>query len=415
MKKKNQYKKYALVILAFVIGFVIVGYYYKPTVSLYSRGDTATSTTPTLQGESLPPGEGFFLASTTPWQPTHQPRPEAVKGIYISSWVAGTASIMNKLIALVDRTELNTVVIDIKDATGEISFKVNDPDLKKQNTDSKRISDIEGLIKTLHEKGIYVIGRVSTFQDPLFAKLHPELAVIRKSDGKTWRDRKGLSWLDAGAKPTWEYILSIAKESYSRGFDEINFDYIRFPTDGDMENVTYRFYDEKTLTKPAQMKLFYAYLHSQLSGRGGESSGLGGGLSSSLPIPHSADLFGMTTTAEDDMGIGQVFGDALPYFDYVAPMVYPSHYGPGIAGYKKPAEHPYEMIAYAMKGALDIASTTGQDIQKIVPWLQDFDMGATYNASMVRAQIKAVNDAGLTSWLLWDAANHYTESALRAE
>ena len=374
------------------MGFFVIGNFFKSNIPVYSRSVVATTTVATtsekVESNSTP----------APYVPTHQVRPEPVKGIYISSWVAGTPSIMNKLIALVDRTEINTVVIDIKDATGEISFQVNDPELKKEGTDSKRIFDIEGLIKTLHEKGIYVIGRVSTFQDPLFTKKHPELAVIRKSDGKTWRDRKGLSWLDAGGKETWNYILSIAKESYSRGFDEINFDYIRFPTDGDMENIAYGFYDAKTLTKPAQMKLFYEYLHTQLS---------------TLNIPHSADLFGMTTTAEDDMGIGQVFADALPYFDYISPMVYPSHYGPGINGYKKPAEHPYEMIAYAMKGALERASTTQQDIQKIRPWLQDFNLGAIYTADMVRAQIKAVNDSGLTSWLLWDAGDKYTESALQ--
>ena len=335
-----------------------------------------------------------------PWRPTHLDRPKAVKGIYISSWVAGTPSMFNRLVALVDRTELNTVVIDIKDDTGSISYKVQDPELAKEGTDSSRIPDIEGLIRMLHDKGIYVIGRVSTFQDPLYAKKHPELAVIRKSDGGVWRDRKGLSWLDAGAKSTWEYIVSIARESYARGFDEINFDYIRFPTDGDMQNIAYRFYTAGELTKPAQMKLFYAYLDEKLD---------------TEHIPHSADLFGMTTTAEDDMGIGQIFPDALPYFDYLMPMVYPSHYGPGINGYKKPAQYPYEMVAYAMKGALAHASSTGQDIQKVVPWLQDFDLGATYDAGMVRAQIKAVNDSGLGSWLLWDAANKYTEAALLKE
>jgi len=160
------------------------------------------------------------------------------------------------------------------------------------------------------------------------------------------------------------------------------------------------------MTRQEQMKLFYEYLHQQLS--------------SPTSIPHSADLFGMTTTAEDDMGIGQIFSDALPYFDFIMPMVYPSHYGPGINGYAKPAEHPYEMVMYALAGALDKASTTDKwqgdslppSYKKVVPWLQDFSLSTHYDDKMVRVQIKAVEDSGLDSWVLWDPANKYTEGAL---
>lgn len=385
---------------ALVLGFGTVTYLLRTPLATRYLG--ATPVTYVRGNQTAPASQVLTQAEEKPvaYVPVHQPRPEPLKAIYISSWVAGTSSMFNRLIALVERTEINAVIIDIKDDTGFISFKVKDQKLAAEGTDSNRIPDIEGLIRRLHEKGIYVMGRVSTFQDPLYTKKHPDLAVIRKSNGAVWRDRKGLSWLDAGGKDTWEYVMRIAKESYSRGFDEINFDYIRFPTDGNMNDIAYRFYDPSTLTKPAQMKLFYAYLHDEMTDAG---------------IPHSADLFGMTTTETGDMGIGQLFAEALPYFDFICPMVYPSHYGPGINGFKNPAAHPYEMIMYAMKGAIAKASSTGQDISKIRPWLQDFDLGATYDAAMVRAQIKAVNDAGLSSWLLWDPANRYTEGALRAE
>ncbi|MFA6006722.1 MAG: putative glycoside hydrolase [Candidatus Paceibacterota bacterium] len=453
LKGKN--KILALALAGLFAGFVLIGGASRlPFISKYLQASS-------VYVRDTPEPIAIKVASTTqdqakfafiaPVVALHEPRPEKLKAIYISSWSAGSATQMKRLIGLIDRTEINAVVIDIKDATGEIAFHVNDPALKAMGTESNRIGNIDSLIKELHAKNIYVIGRVSTFQDPLFAKIHPELAVIRKSDGKFWRDRKGLSWLDAGAKKTWDYIIAIAKESYSRGFDEINFDYIRFPSDGNMKDIAYRFYDEAKLTKPAQMKLFYEYLHNAMQDsptpnpspkeRGGIFSS-DQGLSSrseagrgeslvSTAIPHSADLFGMTTTADDDMGIGQMLTDALPYFDYICPMIYPSHYGPGINGYKKPAQYPYEMVAYALEGALAKASSTdkwqGESLpkgeglslppsyKKIVPWLQDFDMGATYDAGMVRAQIKATEDAGLTSWLLWDPANRYTEGALQKE
>ncbi len=355
-----------------------------------------------LKGSAIT--DKVFAKATTTLEVTHFKTPTDVKAIYMSSWVAGTPSFRDKLVAIADQTEINAIVIDIKDYTGRVAFEIQDPELKKTGVEEKRVRDMREFIATLHEKGIYVIGRIAVFQDPYYVKLHPEYAVKRKSDGAVWKDRKGISWLDAGAKPVWEHIVAISKESYNAGFDELNFDYIRFPSDGNMTDIYYP--HSQNRVKSEVLREFFSYLSTQLKSTGAILS---------------ADLFGLTTTAHDDLGIGQLLTIALPYFDYIAPMVYPSHYAAGFEGFSNPAAHPYEVIAASMKGAIakiGNASTTahfrGGVIAKnqIRPWLQDFDLGADYTADMVRAQIRATYDTGLSSWMLWDPNNIYTRGAL---
>jgi hypothetical protein len=230
-----------------------------------------------------------------------------------------------------------------------------------------------------------------------------------------WKDRKGISWLDPCSKEVWDYIVKIGKESERVGFDELNFDYIRFPSDGDMKNISYNFCPDG-FSRADMMENFFKYLSRQIKNIG---------------IPISADMFGFVSTNIDDLNIGQVLERASPYFDYICPMVYPSHYPPTYNGFKNPAAHPYEVIKLAMDTAVKrllnqeaglspFATSTPQfsdsDTKrigsKIRPWLQDFDMGATYDAMMVRKQMQAVYDAGLDSWLLWDPSNKYTREAL---
>ncbi len=329
---------------------------------------------------------------------SHVGVPDSVKAIYMTSWVAGTPSLRANLIKLLDDTEANAVVIDIKDYTGNISFEVHDPDLQAIGSVDPRIADIDELIQMLHDKNIYVIGRLSVFQDAFMTKHQPGWAVKRASDGAVWKDRKGISWIDPGSKDMWKYIVLVANESYNRGFDEINFDYIRFPSDGDMKNIAYPY--SQGIGKPEVMRSFFQYLREQLNDTG---------------MIISADLFGMVTTNTDDLGIGQVLENALPYFDYVAPMVYPSHYPATWNGLKNPAEHPYEVIKLSMGPAVARATALGISPLKLRPWLQDFDLGATYTADMVRKQIQATYDVGLTSWMLWDASNTYTPGGLLPE
>lgn len=321
----------------------------------------------------------------------HIKTPTAVKAIYMTSCIASAPSLRSKLVDLAVQTEINSLVIDIKDYSGTVSIPSDD---KTIQTDAKvgcKDPDIKDFILSLHQKGIYVIGRITVFQDPYYSKSHPELAVKKASDGSVWKDYKGLSFIDVGAKPYWDYIIKIGKQAIALGFDELNFDYIRFPSDGNMKDISYSWAGDTE--KKEALKLFFDYLRK--------------GLGDDTVI--SADLFGMTATNTDDLNIGQYLEYALEYFDYVAPMVYPSHFPPTWHGYKNPADHPYEVVQYSMERAFERASTTPE---KLRPWLQDFSLGAVYTADMVREQIKAVYDVGLTSWMLWNASNHYTAEAL---
>jgi hypothetical protein len=325
----------------------------------------------------------------------HINTPRSVKAIYMSSWVAGSPRLRESLIELIDKTELNAVVIDIKDYTGYLSYKTENEKLKAYGSSENRISDIKQLISRLHDKNIYVIGRISSFQDSYLVNIHPEFAVTDKA-GKVWRDRKGIAWLDVSAKPVWDYLALIGQDAYGVGFDELNFDYIRFPSDGNMLDIAYPYSNGKS--KPEALKEFFAFIDKTFR---------------SQNIPISADLFGMTTSTNDDLGIGQILGDALQHFDYVAPMVYPSHYPATFLGYQYPAMKPYEVIKYAMYSAVKKAELASTSPSKLRPWLQDFSIGGVeYTPEMVRAQIQATYDSGLDSWMLWNASNVYTASAL---
>ncbi len=441
---------------AVFVGFTAVQSY----MGKVDTGGMLANVTESVQGtttkkEVLPP---------TP----HMLPPKDLKAIYMTSWVAGTPSLRDGLIKLLDTTSANAVVVDIKDYTGKISFKTGNSVIDNGHCVEERIKDIKGLIQTLHDKNIYVIGRVSVFQDPCFVEHNPEVAVKRKSDGKVWRDKKGLSWVDMSSEVAWKHAVEIAKTSYDLGFDEINFDYVRFPSDGDMRDIHYLSGDTP---KPEVFKKFFAYLDAEL--RGGKASfvqtptavgtstkptveekkmksgmvmTIVNNLEGSAKDPvfneywdlvhgtstdsvqkreeaaknktgvgrviTSADLFGMVTTQPDDLGIGQILEFALPYVDHVYPMVYPSHYPANWNGFKNPSTKPYDVVYISMKAAAERAEKIGLPRQKLMPWIQDFDLGATYTADMVKAQFKAAYDNRLTGWLIWNASNKYTKEAL---
>lgn len=318
----------------------------------------------------------------------------------MSSWIAATPSLRERSIRLAEETEVNAIMIDVKDYTGRISFTTDEPTLQATGAPINRITDIRDLIDELHSKDIFVIGRIAVFQDAYLPKQRPDLAVKRESNGAIWADKKGMTWLDPGSREVWDYTVAIARESERLGFDELNFDYIRFPSDGDMKDIHYPFFSKLGITRAENMKNFYAYLDEQLT---------------DLEVPISADFFGLTTTSLDDLGIGQVLEDGLKYFDYIAPMVYPSHYPTNYLGYKNPAEHPYEVIKDAMDTAVRRAVAIGEPKEKIRPWLQDFNLGATYTPEMIRKEKQAVYDAGLEDWLMWDPSNKYTREALDNE
>ncbi len=389
MKKENA-KKWdmgrllawsAIGILSVILVFLFCSRYTNPFVNsqIYATSTEATAII------TLPP----------PFVVTHMKTPEPLKALYMTSWVGGNEKLRLPLIDLIDTTELNAIVIDVKDYTGRISFAVENPKLKEFNSSEDRISDIKKFIGRLHEKGIYVIGRISTFQDSFLVKTHPEYAVKTQS-GEVWKDFKGISWLDVGAKPVWDYITLIGDEAYSMGFDELNFDYVRFPSDGNMQNIAYPYSQGKV--KSEVLGEFFSYLDTAFRPK---------------KIPISVDLFGMTTSNNDDLGIGQILETGLKHFDYVSPMVYPSHYPADFNGYKKPAERPYDVIFYAMTRGVNRALLASTTPLKLRPWLQDFSIrGTFYTSDMIRQEKKATYDSGLTSWMMWNASNRYTASAL---
>jgi len=328
--------------------------------------------------------------------------PFPVKAVYSTFITAGSDRI-NYLIDLINKTELNAIVIDLKDYTGRVPFETSSDIIKKIGSEKIFIKNINELIKKLHKENIYVIARIAVFEDDYLPRKRTDLA-IKRLNGGIWEDNNVLAWVDPASQEVWDYNLEIAKEAIKVGFDEINFDYIRFPSDGNVSDIIYPFWDGKTLKKEI-IRQFFEYVNQHLK---------------PLNIPISADLFGLTTTSTNDLGIGQWLEYAAPYFDYICPMVYPSHYAPMFLGFENPADHPYEVIYDALRrGNERIASLSvafpEMPMAKLRPWLQDFNMGAIYDAKMIELQKKATDDGGGFGWLLWNPRNIYTEEGLVSE
>lgn len=399
---KTKGRKVRTYVIALVVPAALaagVFLFFSSPSAVFSRGATTTPviTTPVPKKPSVP----------------HVPTPSAVKAVYMSQCAAGTPSFREDLTELIDTTELNAIIIDIRDYTGKISFPAQHPSLAPYVSDECGAPDMKDFIKSLHDKNIYVIGRITVFQNPAYTADHPEHAVQRAGGG-VWKDYKGLAFVEVGAKPYWDTVVALAEESYDIGFDEINFDYIRFPSDGPMKEAVYT-WSEGT-SKPEALEEFFRYLHEGVKDTG---------------MKTSADLFGMTTTNTDDLNIGQVHERALPYFDYIAPMVYPSHYPKGFHGYSDVNANAYNIVHYSMAEAVrrNLATTTSVEAfthtrigtstpavygkpayaaSKMRPWLQDFDYPVEYTPAMVRAQIQAAEDAGAVGYMFWDPANKYS-------
>ena len=348
--------------------------------------------------------------------------PSVVKGIYLTSWSGGSKRKIDEVIRLSKTYGINSVVVDIKDFSGYLAYDTGLEQVKNYKAHEIKIVNITDVINRLHSENIYTIARITVFQDPVMAKARPDFAVRRKSTSGIWLDRKGLGWIDPSNKDYWNYIIDISKDAHNRGFDELNFDYIRFPSDGNLADMEFPSWNKK-IPKHEIIREFFKHLRDNLPG-----------------VKISADLFGLTTVQKDDLGIGQIIEDAFENFDYVSPMVYPSHYASGFIGYKNPAKYPYEVIKYSLDSAvkklneldqkLNYASTSSPEVAassinstasnkklaEIRPWIQDFDLGADYDAQMVGLEIKAVRDAlgdRYVGFLLWSPSNIYTLEALR--
>jgi hypothetical protein len=308
-------------------------------------------------------------------------------------------------------------VIDVKDYSGYVAYDTKVPEAVKYRAKSVRIKDISGLVKQFHDKGIYLIARISVFQDPVLSRARPDLAVYSKFKlfppffapfyyflpAFLWLDNLGLSWVDPDVKEVWDYNIAIAKEVLSFGFDEINFDYVRFPSDGNLSDMGFPVWDGKT-EKHLVIAEFFKHLRQELP-----------------DAKLSIDLFGLSTVNYDDLGVGQVIEDAFAYFDYVCPMLYPSHYAEGFLGCPNPASYPYEVVKYSMENAirrLSVFNRANKTNAKLRPWLQDFNLGAVYDVKAVKSEIQAVYDAAgdnFKGFMLWSPSNIYTKEALSPE
>lgn len=326
-----------------------------------------------------------------------------VKAIYMTGHTLGLKTRFHELVDFIDNTELNALVIDIKDDFGELTYKSSIPMVQELEADKTvKDKDFIGSMKLLAEKDIYPIARIVTFKDRTAAGKRPDLAVKTK-DGVIWRDNKGDAWLNPYNRESWEYPIQIAEEAALMGFKEIQFDYVRFPTDGKRDLIDYG----KAAEEPMRDAIagFLAYARERLAPYG---------------VYVSADIFGLVTTVEDDMRLGQHLETLATSVDFLCPMVYPSHYALGSYGVQYPDADPYKIVYTSMSTAqkrIDKIQTTEKKAV-LRPWLQDFSAPwlkkqygqyyTHYGAKELMAQKKATYDSNLTQWIFWNASNKYT-------
>jgi hypothetical protein len=317
-----------------------------------------------------------------------------VKGVYMTSYAAASPDKLGSMIGLADRTEINAFVIDVKDDIGLVTYKADVPVAQELKLIEARIKDVDALIATLREHGITPIARVVCFKDTTLATKRPDLAV-KSEKGGSWEDYKGLNYTNPYSHEVWEYLVQVAEDAVGHGFREVQFDYVRFPSDGPISEAVY---PGEYCSKEDAIAGFLAYARQRLE---------------KLGAWVSADVFGLTVHVNDDMGIGQRIEKISQNVDIVCPMVYPSHYEAGSYGIDSPNASPGETITAAMQDTTKRLAGTGAMGR---PWLQDFSLrGVTYGVAEVKAQIKAAEEQGFTEWILWDPSLKYMEGALRPQ
>lgn len=326
--------------------------------------------------------------------PGESSKPKAVKGIYLSAYSAGSTN-LDAYLDFLDQTELNAVVIDVKDVTGEVMYPSDVPLANQVGATRNVLPDLKALVKKLKEHDVYAIARVATFEDDILPRQRPDLAAMNSVTGGPWLNSAGQTWSDGYNREVWKYNVAIAKEAADAGFDEIQFDYVRFPSDGPMEQLAYQ--KETYPSHQAALGAFLKYAHGELHPMG---------------VKVAADVFGLAAT-QDGAGVGQYMNKLAPNLDVVCPMVYPSHFPSGSYGIADPNSEPYKIITNALGDFKKDVKDVNPDIE-IRPWIQDFDLGTPpYGPAEVRAQMQATYDSGETGWLLWNAANVYTDGALK--
>ena len=330
---------------------------------------------------------------------TNRREPVKVKGIYVSAYVAGNETMMDNIIKEIDATELNAVVIDFKNDDGRITAPIDSELFNEIGACKAYIPDMKALTDKLKEHDIYAIPRIVAFKDPYLAEKKPEWS-LKKADGSIYRDKKGLAWVNPYRQEVWDYLVEAGTQAAEAGFDEIQFDYIRFATDSTMRQVVFDEEETKGRSKTDIIAEFTQYAYDSLT---------------PLGVFVSADVFGAIIGSEEDAGaVGQIYGEMAQSLDYICPMIYPSHYGDGNFGLDHPDLHPYETILGALqKSEEELSAYPEEERQAVVrPWLQDFTATylkhhIKYGNDEIREQIQAVYDAGYEEWILWNASNNY--------
>ncbi len=324
-------------------------------------------------------------------------RPEHVRGLYANAWASGSARRMDELFGIARTTEINAIVVDIKDATGFVSHDTRVPLAREVGaTGEIRIRDLPALLDRFEAEGVYPIARIVVVKDPLMAAKRPEMAV-QDTAGGVWIDSKELVWLNPYDRRVWEYHVALAREVAEMGFPEIQWDYIRFPDAPESDMARAVFTGSEGRPRVEAIRGFLAYARDELS---------------DLPVRTTADVFGVTTSFRRDIGIGQLWETFIDVVDVALPMVYPSHYWEHSFGYDRPNAYPYEVVKEALDDALSRSARVA-GAGSIRPWIQDFTLGPPlYGAPEVRAQIQASYDVGIEEWILWNPSTRYSVEAL---
>jgi hypothetical protein len=329
--------------------------------------------------------------------------PDTLRGLYVNRWAA-LGRKLNDLIAVAKRTEVNALVIDVKDDRGFVLYRSNVPLAREIGADTAdghwmSSSKLRAVLDTMVAHNIYPIARIVVAKDPLLAQKKLDLAIKRKSDLKPWLDKNGNPWLDPHQRAVWQYAADLAREAYDLGFSEVQFDYVRFP-------------DEKRLISETVYPLAEGRVRAQVIR---DQLGFVRRLLKPHAMRVTADVFGLTATDTTDMGIGQRWEMFIDQVDVVLPMIYPSHFARGTYKLRNPNARPYETIDRALKDAIERTDSI-PNAASIIPWYQDFTLGPPrYGAAQIRAQKKAGYDNGFQSWILWNPSSNYTIAALEPQ
>jgi hypothetical protein len=332
----------------------------------------------------------FSVGAGAPASAQQPSGPPVVRALYVNRWAAQSKKKMAKLIAIADTTEINALVVDMKDEFG-LNYATKNPEFAK-NAGSSSKANVVALLDTLKAHKIFPIARIVVFKDSVTARVHPEW-TIRKTDGSVWRDKKGLAWVNPYHHELWDYNIGVAEELVKLGFGEIQFDYIRFP-EPYPSLPKQVFPDSKDVPKPDALAAYLKEARTRLNKLGARST---------------ADIFGLVTTVQGPLEVGQDWEKLAPNTDVLLPMVYPSHYPHGSFGIPSPNAEPYKVITTAIMRARERDEKLGiKEQEHVRPWLQAFTLGAPpYGADQLRAEKKAVYDSGYDGWVMWNPGSSY--------